>query len=287
MNGKPAWPSVVVPIVVAGAAGWSLVPFALWWADADPRYFRAAWGEWLEGSAVAALLASLALALMRQRLAPALLAVWGRVLAAPRRTFFAWCAGLLAALSVLMCRFVFAGNPRNVDGFAQLFQARIFLAGRLWVAPPPEIANFATLQMILGPDHWFAQYPPGQALVLAAGLLLGVWWLLNPLIVVALVFATHRVAAWCADRSSARLALLLACVSPFVIAVAGSEMSHLAAATLGMAAAAAATGLGGRRPGLAASLAGAALGVMVAFRPLDAVAAAAPVALNVRLAAPR
>ncbi|MEK6769476.1 MAG: hypothetical protein AABY85_10880 [Gemmatimonadota bacterium] len=287
MNGKPAWPSVVVPIVVAGAAAWSLVPFALWWADADSRYFSAAWGEWLQGSLIAAAIAAVLLVLLRQRLPVALLGVWKRVMAIPRLTFVTVSAGVFALLAVLMCRFVFDGNPRNVDGFAQLFQARIFLAGRLWVAPPPEIANFATLQMILGPDHWFAQYPPGQALVLAAGLLLGAWWLLNPLIVVALVFATHRVAAWCADRSSARLALLLACVSPFVIAVAGSEMSHLAAATLGMAAAAAATGLGGRRPGLAASLAGAALGVMVAFRPLDAVAAAAPVALIVLLAAPR
>jgi hypothetical protein len=201
--------------------------------------------------------------------------------------FLAWSAALLALLAVLMCLGVFAGNPRNVDGFAQLFQARIFLAGRLWMPPPPELASFGTLQMILGPDRWYAQYPPGQALLLAAGLAAGAWWVVNPLLAALLVGATYRVARWCGDGSSARLTPLLACVSPFVVAMAGSEMSHLAAATLGMAAAAAATGTGGRRPVLAASLAGVALGCMVAFRPLDAAAAAAPVGLIVLLAAPR
>ena len=37
-----------------------------------------------------------------------------------------------ALLVVAMCLVVFAGNPRSVDGFAQLFHARMFLAGRLW-----------------------------------------------------------------------------------------------------------------------------------------------------------
>lgn len=281
------WPSLVIPAAAALGALWSLVPLALWWAGADRRYFAAAWSEWIWGSLVAAVLAGLLVALLRYRFALTLLTLWARAWKVPRIKFLAACAGLLAVLSVLMCLFVFAGNPRNVDGFAQLFQARIFLAGRLWMRPPAELANFATLQMIVGPERWFAQYPPGQALVLAAGLLLGAWWILNPLIAAVLVVTTYRVAGWCGDKASARLALPLLCVSPFVVAVAGSEMSHLAAATLGMAAAAAASGAGGRRPRLAASLAGVALGLMVAFRPLDAVAAAAPVAFIVLLAAKR
>ena len=196
----------------------------------------------------------------------------------------ALCSAILSVLSSLI---LFSGNPGNVDGFAQLFQARIFLAGRLWAPPPPDVANFATLQMVIGPERWYSQYPPGQSIVLALGLALGGWWLLNPLLTAALTAVTYRVARWCADESTARLTIALLCVSPFVLAVVGSEMSHLGAAAFGLSAAAAATLLGGRRETLAAAGAGAALGLMVAFRPLDAVAAAAPVAAITGLAASR
>jgi hypothetical protein len=122
--------------------------------------------------------------------------------------------------------------------------------------------------------------------VLAAGFALGAWWLLNPLFAALLVACAWRVARWCADEAAARLAVLLLCISPFVVAVSGSEMSHLPAAALGMAAAAAAVSV---RPGRwwgGAALAGAALGAAAMFRPLDAVAAAVPVALTLLLAAP-
>jgi len=284
---RPRWPTVVLPVVLALLAVWSLIPAGAWWAGADLRYYTAAWQAWAWGTAIAVLVAALVLLLTRGRAALALVAAWRRLASGPPSVLFpALGAAVLAALALLACLVVFSGNPRNVDGFAELFQARIFLAGRVWAPPPAEIANFATLHMIVGPARWFSQYPPGQPLVLAAGLALGAWWLLNPLLVATLVFATYRVARWCADETVARLAVVLLCVSPFVVAVSGSEMSHLPAAALGMLAAAAATRI---RPGRlipGAPAAGIALGVMSAFRPLDAVAAAAPVALLVLLAAP-
>jgi len=214
--------------------------------------------------------------------------VWRRVVGAPPAgRFLALASLVLVTIALLMCLAVFSGNPRNVDGFAQLFQARMFLAGRLWVAPPPpaEVANFATLHMIVGPARWFSQYPPGQSVALAIGLALGAWWLINPLFVVLLVVGTYRVARWCADETTARLAVVLLGLSPFVAAVSGSEMSHLPSAALAMvAAAAAASAASGswRAP----VVAGAALGVLATFRPLDAVAAGVPVALILLMAAP-
>ncbi|MFI5208433.1 MAG: hypothetical protein ACHQX4_10515, partial [Gemmatimonadales bacterium] len=92
-----------------------------------------------------------------------------------------------------------------------------------------------------------------------------------------LAIASYRVARWCAGEATARFTLILMCASPFVVAVAGSEMSHLGAATLAMVAAAAATLATERRPLAFAALAGLALGLETSFRPLDAVAAAAPV----------
>jgi hypothetical protein len=280
------WPGVALPFAVAIAASWSLLPLGVWFAGADIRYYSTAWEAWAWGALIAVLLTALALVLTRGRAALAVLGTWRRLVLRPGTPrFIALVAALLGALALLACLVVFSGNPRNVDGFAELFQARIFLAGRLWAPPPPDVASFATLHMIVGPARWFSQYPPGQPLVLAAGLALGAWWLLNPLFAAALVVATYRVARWCADEPTARLAAVLLCASPFVVAVAGSEMSHLPAATFGMLAAAAATSIGGRQSSRWAAAAGIALGIMAAFRPLDAVAAAVPVAVIVMMAA--
>ena len=272
------WPRFVLPWAAALLAAWSLVPLAVWWDNADPAYFSNAWATWLTGSAVAALAVALALVLGNGRIVFAALGLWRRLARVTPRTFVAIVALLFAALSVLCTLKIFDGNPRNVDGFAQLFQARIFLSGHLTAPPPAELANFATLQMILGPK-WFSQYPPGQSVVLAIGLLAGAWWLLNPLLAAVLGVVTWRVARWCTDDATARLSLILLCVSMFAIAVAGSEMSHLAAATLGMAAAALAVPVSTQpdfspasRP-LRPLASGLALGVMTSFRPLDAVAA--------------
>lgn len=283
---RPArWPTIVLPAALALLAAWSLIPVGVWWAGVDFRYYAAAWQVWVWGTAIAVLLAVLALMLTRGRAAAALLELWRRYAADPSATgFVCIVAAILAGLALLMCLLAFSGNPRNVDGFAELFQARILLAGRLWAPPPPEVANFATLHVIFEP-RWFSQYPPGQSLVLAGGLALGAWWLLNPLFVVALVVATYRVGRWCADETAARLAVVLLCASPFVVAVSGSEMSHLPASALGMLAAAAATSVRPDRWMRGSVLAGIGLGAMAAFRPLDAVAAAVPVGLVLLLAA--
>lgn len=280
--------TIAVPATLAVAVLWSFLPVGVSWAGASPAYYTAQWSVWGWGSLVSLGLAAVLLVLTRGAVVARGGEVWRWQLEriSPRR-FAVAMSVLLALLALLVCWLVFEGNPRSVDGFAQLFHARMFLAGRAWLPAPPEMASFGTLHMIVGPERWFSQYPPGQSAFLAAGLALGRWWALVPFAAAGFALATWRVARWCADESTARLALVLACVSPFVVLVAGSEMSHLPAAALGMGAAAAATFVGGPRPQLAGILAGLALGAMLAFRPLDAVAAAVPVGLIALLAGPR
>ena len=279
---------VALPAALAAAALWSFVPVGAWWARTPEAYYRAQWSVWGWGSAVALGIAAVLLLLSHGAVAARLRDAWAWQLAHVSPRDFGIAGALsLAALALTACFLVAEGNPRNVDGFAQLFHARIFLEGRAWLPPPPEMASFGTLHVIVGPERWFSQYPPGQSLLLAAGLALGRWWALLPLVAAAFAWATYRVARWCADESTARLALILACLSPFVVLLAGSEMSHLPAAALGMLAALAATGVDGRRPVLAGVGAGLLLGAMLAFRPTDAVAAAIPVGLIALLAVPR
>jgi hypothetical protein len=286
MNGRPSRIAPLLAAVAAGGALWSVIPVSVWWGDSEAAAIAGAWETWAWGGGVVAGLTIVLMVLSRGRAPGWLLGAWRASLGqASTPIVLAVACGALVTFATLMFTVAFEGNPRSVDGFAQLFHARLFLAGRLWIEPPAELANFATLHMVLGPDRWFSQYPPGQPAVLAAGLGLGLWWLLQPVFGVALVLVTFRVARWVADETTARLTVVLLVLCPFVVAVTASELSHIPAAALGLGAAAAATMLDRSSWPRWALLAGAALGAMVAFRPLDAVAAAVPVGVVTLLAA--
>jgi hypothetical protein len=288
MNARPSRIAPLLTTVAAGGALWSVLPVSVWWGDSEAGAIAGAWATWVWGGGVVVGLTVVAMVLSRGRAPGWLLDAWRASLGrAPTPILLAATGGALVVFAALVFTLVFDGNPRSVDGFAQLFHARLFLAGRLWIEPPAELANFATLHMVLGPERWFSQYPPGQPAVLAAGLAVGWWWVLQPLFGVALVLATFRVARWVADETTARLTVVLLVLCPFVVAVTASELSHIPAAALGLGAAAAATMLDRASWPRWALLAGAALGAMVAFRPLDAVAAAIPVGLVTLVAARR
>ena len=88
----------------------------------------------------------------------------------------------LTAAALYVMWGVFAGNPHLVDEIAQLFHARALAAGRL-VAPVPEPAEaFLLMNTLVAGDGWMSQYPPGQTVLLAVGLLLRAEWLVNPLL---------------------------------------------------------------------------------------------------------
>jgi hypothetical protein len=274
--------------VVALLALWSFVPVGVWWADTPPSYYGVQWSLWAWGTLLTVGIAAVLLVLTRGALVRRLadLCRW-QLERIGTRAFGVGMAVLLALLALLACWYVAGWNPRSVDGYAQLFHARIFLAGRTWLPAPTETASFGTLHVVFGPERWFSQYPPGQTLLLAAGLAVGSWWLLLPAAAAVFALATFRVARWCTDEQTARLTLVLACASPFVVLLAGSELSHVPAAALGMLAASLAIGVAGRRDLLAGAAAGLSLGAMLAFRPLDAVAAAVPVGCIALIAAPR
>lgn len=284
---KPGIGPVLAALAVAGAL-WSVIPFPVWWGDTEAATLAGAWRTWAWGAGVVLGLTVVLMILSRGSAPSRLLAAWRASVARPPTWAFLAMAGtVLVVFAALVLELAFSGNPRSVDGFAQLFHARMFLAGRLWMKPPAELANFATLHMILGPDRWYSQYPPGQIAVLAAGLAAGFWWLLQPAFGVLLVLVTYRVARWSADETTARLAVCVLVLCPFVVVVNATELSHIPAAALGVGAAAAATMLGRPTWRRWAPVAGAALGLMVAFRPLDALAAAVPVGVITVMTAQR
>ncbi|MEO8286314.1 MAG: hypothetical protein ABI670_07730 [Chloroflexota bacterium] len=121
---------------------------------------------------------------------------------------------------------VLDGIPHVQDDVAYLFQGKIFAEWRSWVpAPPaPEFFQSGFIQIFEG--RWFAKYPPGYPLLLVPSLWAGMPWLTNALsagVALALIYMSGlrmfgaHVAAWAA---------LLGLISPWVLFMSASYMSH-------------------------------------------------------------
>lgn len=185
-------------------------------------------------------------------------------------------AVLLALASAFTARFAYSANPQLIDEAAQLFQARVFAQGRVAAPTPPSPVFFLTQLTTITRAGWVAQFPPGGSVVLALGLLIGVPWIVNPVLGGLGVWLVYRVARGLyGPRTAVYAAVAWAC-SAWVLFMSASYMNHVAATTLALAAWALIFAPRYTRTGHAA-LAGLALAACAATRPLDAVAAALPI----------
>jgi hypothetical protein len=257
------------------------------WIGGGFRYddFPNQLAEWVSGTAVVVGIA-VVLAILARRI-PAL---WpaGRARAvgqwiAVDRTRVALAVAVLAALTyAAVAQVIFNGRPLLIDEIAQLRQAEIFAAGRLWVPAPAHPEFFSSLQMVTSGGRVFSQYPPGGPAMLAPFTALGLAWLTGPiagaLAVVAFAWLL-RVAE--PDGRTAAAAVVLFAFAPFVVFLSGTYMNCVTAlAWILLGAAALTNGLASPtpRPALGA-LAGFAFGVAATIRPVDALAFALPAAV--------
>lgn len=143
-----------------------------------------------------------------------------------------WCGqhpGRLAALTSIMLAagavFVYKAHPLSMDEYTVVFQSEIFAAGKLAGQFPPELLDWLIPKTIQGkflkPDSHTgavaATYWPGFSLLLAPFTLLGVPWLLNPLIGGATVLVMHRIGlALFGAKESAGYVVLLTIASPAI-----------------------------------------------------------------------
>jgi hypothetical protein len=191
-------------------------------------------------------------------------------------------AGLLAlgslALSAGISVAVYHQLPHMVDSTNYYVQAGMFLTGHLWFEPPALPKFFTLLNQVLWEHRWFVQYPPGAPAVYALGRLVGLAWLVGPLVALVMVLCIAEVARLWFGRLTAVAALGLGALSPFILFQAGAFMSHPIAGA-GLAGGLAAFAHGERSGRLRLfGLAGACVGFAFLTREYSAVLFAVPLA---------
>src|SRR3954467_5216507 len=146
---------------------------------------------------------------------------------APTPRDFAIYAGLFTFFAALfLAWFCFGGQPTGGDEMAQRFQARLLIAGRLWGVTEQPYEFFSGIQTVNIDGRWFAQFPIGGPLLLAAGVLVGMAWIVNPILAGWTAASVYRFGAKTTNETTARLATILFATSPFVLLMSGSQMNH-------------------------------------------------------------
>jgi hypothetical protein len=192
--------------------------------------------------------------------------------------------GIVAAAAVLyvvVARWVFSGRPLLIDEIIQVFQARLFASGRLWL-PVPAYPEFTSSMLLIDTGKVYAQFPAGGPAMLALGSLVRAEWLVGPAAGVISAWAFARLLVRIEPRPFVRrLALGLFALAPLVVFMSGTHMNHVTALMwLLLATTALFTAMTDDGTRLLPALGcGLALGMMAAIRPVDAIAFALPAGL--------
>jgi hypothetical protein len=188
-------------------------------------------------------------------------------------------ASVALAVYATVARVVLSAKPLLIDEIIQLYQARIFASGRLWLPAPAEPEFTGAMHLIDWGGKVYGQFPAGGPAMLALGTLLHLEWLIVPAFAALGVVAFARLLRLIEGRDGTALAaLLLQAFAPMTVFLGGSMMNHVTALTwilLGAWALAAAT-VTSRARALPALAMGLAFGVAATIRPLDGAVFALP-----------
>jgi hypothetical protein len=137
-----------------------------------------------------------------------------------------WAAIALNTIATLYTARVTLKNfPNSGDEYATVVSATLFAEGRL-SAPSPPAPTFFDITHIINNGRYFGKYPPGWPMVLAPGVALGIAWLVNPVFGILTLLIVYRTALEHFSLRTARIALLLATLNPFLIFNSASYFSH-------------------------------------------------------------
>ncbi|MEP7344903.1 MAG: hypothetical protein ABI877_06545 [Gemmatimonadaceae bacterium] len=175
------------------------------------------------------------------------------------------------ASTAIVSAVVFERLPHIDDSVSYLFHAKVFATGQLSLPAPPDSAAFQVDEVLIANGRWFGYGFPGWPAVLSLGVLLGVPWLVNPLIAGATVRIAHGVVRRMTDRGTANVTTALLVLSPWLLFMSGEFMPHPLAALLSVIALYGCERMSRERwIDRWLVVAGGSLGALALVRPLDA-----------------
>ncbi len=136
------------------------------------------------------------------------------------------CAAWVVILSSLLAWFALDRIPHVPDEVAYLAQAKYIATGHLTLPLPPDVQAFAYPFAFADGNRWYGAAPAGISFALALGLLVGLPWLVNPLLGGAAVLLSHRWVRELYDRDVADGVALLLAFSPWLLFLSASLMPH-------------------------------------------------------------
>ena len=146
-------------------------------------------------------------------------ASWNR--GTPALIFLVSMAALMAVSAL-----VFQGTPMATDEQVYRFQAKVFAAGSLYAEAHPLQAFFESAYLVHHDGKLFSLFCPGWPLLLAAGELTGMPWLINPLISSFTLVLVFLIGVRIFDRATALLACALMLSSAYFLFNGTSLFSH-------------------------------------------------------------
>ena len=137
-----------------------------------------------------------------------------------------WIAALFAfAAAWLFGHVVLQQTPITDDEWAYLHHARV-LAGGAWTAPSLVDRAFYDNVFLINNGSWYSQYPVGNPIFLALGVLLTDPWLVPALACGAIVGLLAGISRELFGAEAAAVTAILAASSPFLVAISGTLLAH-------------------------------------------------------------
>lgn len=129
--------------------------------------------------------------------------------------------------SLFLSEVLFVRTPFINDEFGYIFQAKLFLAGKLY-APSPCLREAFDFPHMINNGKWYSQYPPGFPVLLAPFVFLNIPWLLNPLLAAFSVMVIYFLGLELSEKRTAILSALLCSLSLWFLVNSATFMSHTA-----------------------------------------------------------
>jgi Dolichyl-phosphate-mannose-protein mannosyltransferase len=131
-------------------------------------------------------------------------------------------------LNAFVATVVLEKYPLSGDEFSYLLQAKIFSKGAMSVpSAPKNIRRSFNTDHVINDGQIRSKYFPGWPLILALGTIVGVPWLVNPLIGALFAAFVFLIVRRGSSTRAAWIALVLAGMSPFLIFNSASYMNHI------------------------------------------------------------